>query len=69
VSPWATATRRGIIPIVLGIACFLASIPAVEDLDPLLKGIGSLLVVLGLIIIIATGRTLAAEERRIGRGV
>jgi len=68
VSPWATATRRGIIPIVLGIACFLASIPAVEDLDPLFKGIGSLLVVLGLIIILATGRTLAAEERRIGAG-
>jgi energy-converting hydrogenase Eha subunit C len=66
VSPWASATRRGIVPIVLGIVCFLASIPAVEDLDPLLKGIGSILVVLGLIIIIATARTLVAEERRVG---
>ena len=37
VSPWAAATRRGIVPIVLGILCFIASAPAIEDLDPLLK--------------------------------
>jgi len=66
VSPWAAATRRGIVPIVLGILCFIASAPAIEDLDPLLKGIGSILVVLGLVIILATARTLTAEQKRIG---
>ena len=64
---WRTALRRGGVPIVLGILCWLASIPAIEDLDPLLKGLGAIFVVLGLIIVLATGRTLAAEERRIGR--
>ncbi len=63
---WRTALRRGIVPIVLGIACFVASVPAIEDLDPLLKGLGAILVVLGLIVVVATGRTLSAEERRIG---
>jgi peptidoglycan/LPS O-acetylase OafA/YrhL len=63
---WATALRRGAIPIVLGLLCFLASIPAIEDLDPLFKGLGAILVVLGLIVIVATGRTLSAEEKRIG---
>ena len=38
----------------LGLACLVASIPAIEDLDPLLKGLGAILVVLGLIIIVAT---------------
>jgi peptidoglycan/LPS O-acetylase OafA/YrhL len=66
---WRTAIRRGSIPIVLGILCFLASIPAIEDLDPLFKGVGTILVVLGLIVIIATGRTLSAEEKRVGRRV
>ena len=50
----------------LGILCFVASVPAIEDLDPLLKGLGAILVVLGLIIVVATGRTLSAEEKRIG---
>jgi peptidoglycan/LPS O-acetylase OafA/YrhL len=66
VTPWGRAVRRGAVPIVLGLACWIASIPAIEDLDPLLKGIGSILIVLGLIIVLATGRTLSAEERRIG---
>jgi len=63
---WVRALRRGAVPIVLGIACWIASIPAIEDLDPLLKWVGALFVVLGLVIIIATGRTYAAEEKRIG---
>jgi len=65
---WATAFRRGAIPIVLGILCFVASIPAIEDLDPLLKGLGVILVVLGLVIVLATARTVAAEEKRVGAG-
>ena len=40
--------------------------PAIEDLDGLFKGGGAILVALGLIIIIATARTLTAEEKRIG---
>ena len=63
---WARALRRGSLPLVLGIACWIASIPAIEDLDPLLKWLGLILVVLGLVIIVATGRTFSAEERRIG---
>ena len=63
---WRTAIRRGAMPVLLGLACLVASWPAIEDLDPLLKGLGAILVVLGLIIVVATGRTLAAEERRIG---
>ena len=63
---WRTAIRRGIVPVVLGVACLVAAVPAIEDLDPLLKGIGSILVVLGLVIILATARTLTAEQKRIG---
>ena len=63
---WRTAIRRGLVPVVLGILCFVASVPAIEDLDPLLKGLGAILVVLGLILIVATGRTLSAQESRIG---
>ena len=63
---WRTALRRSAIPLVLGIVCLIASGPAIEDLDPLLKGVGAILIVLGLIILLATGRTLAAEEKRIG---
>ena len=62
---WRTAIRRGIIPLVLGVVCFVLAWPAIEDLDPLFKGLGAILVVLGLIIIIATARTLTAEEKRI----
>jgi hypothetical protein len=47
---WSRAIRRGLIPIVLGVVCWLASIPATEDLDPLLKWVGLILVVLGLVI-------------------
>jgi peptidoglycan/LPS O-acetylase OafA/YrhL len=63
---WVTASRRGAVPIMLGILCFVASVPAIEDLDPLLKGLGAILVVLGLIVIVATGRNLSAQESRIG---
>ena len=63
---WRTALRRGAIPIGLGIVCLVAAVPAIEDLDPLLRGLGVILVVLGLIIVLATGRTLSAEEKRIG---
>ena len=51
---WRTALRRGGIPIVLGIVCLVAAVPAIEDLDPLLRGLGAILVVLGLIIVVAT---------------
>jgi hypothetical protein len=63
---WQTALRRGIVPILLGVVCLVLSWPATEDLDPLFKGLGTILVVLGLIITLATGRSLAAEEKRIG---
>jgi hypothetical protein len=43
--------------------------PAIEDLDGLLKGLGAILVTLGLVITVATARTLTAEENRIGRRV
>jgi peptidoglycan/LPS O-acetylase OafA/YrhL len=61
---WATALRRGSVPLVLGVLCWLASIPAIEDLDTLFKGLAGIFIVLGLVIVVATGRTLAAEERR-----
>ena len=64
---WTAALRRGSIPLALGIVCFVLAWPAIEDLDGLLKGAGTILVALGLIIIIATARMLAAEEKRIGR--
>jgi hypothetical protein len=62
---WATAIRRGLIPLVLGVVCFVLARPAIEDLDGLFKGLGAILVVLGLIIIVATARTLTAEEKRL----
>ncbi len=65
-SAWATAIRRGIVPLVLGVVCFVLAWPAIEDLDGLFKGVGAILVVLGLVIIVATARTLTAEEKRIG---
>ena len=61
---WTHALRRGALPLVLGILCWIASLPAIEDLDTLLKGLGGILVALGLVIVVATGRTLGAEERR-----
>jgi hypothetical protein len=67
--PWLRALRRGAIPLGLGLVCLLLSWPAIEDLDPLLKGLGAILIVLGLIIVVSTARTLSAEERRIGRPV
>ena len=65
-NPWAAAIRRGLVPVVLGVICFALSWPAIEDLDPLFKGVGTILVVIGLVIIVATARTLTAEEKRIG---
>jgi peptidoglycan/LPS O-acetylase OafA/YrhL len=67
-NPWATAIKRGIVPIVLGLLCLLASIPAIEDLDGLFKGLGAILVVLGLIIVVANARTLSAQQKRVGSG-
>ena len=64
--PWQRATRRGIVPIVLGLVCFALSWRASQALDPLFKGVGAILVVLGLVIVVATARTLTAEEKRIG---
>jgi len=64
--PWSAATRRGIVPVLLGVICFVLSWPATEDLDPLFKGVGAILVVIGLVIIVATARTLTAEEKRVG---
>jgi hypothetical protein len=61
-----TAIRRGSVPLGLGLMCLVLSWPAIEDLDPLLKGLGTILVALGLVIILATARTLTAEEKRIG---
>jgi hypothetical protein len=61
-----TAIRRGSVPLGLGLVCLVLSWPAIEDLDPLLKGLGTILVALGLVIILATARTLTAEEKRIG---
>jgi len=61
---WKPAIRRGIVPIVLGVICFALSWPSIEDLDWLFKALGAILVALGLIIIVATARTLTAEEKR-----
>ncbi len=58
-----SAVRRGAVPLVLGVVCLVLSWPATEDLDPLLTGLGVILLVLGLVIVLATARTLAAEER------
>jgi peptidoglycan/LPS O-acetylase OafA/YrhL len=63
---WSTAARRGLIPVLLGVVCLVVSVPATEDLDPLLKGLGAIFIVLGLLVVMATGRSLAAEEKRIG---
>jgi hypothetical protein len=63
---WRGAIRRGIVPVVLGVICFALARPAIEDLDWLFKALGAILVALGLIIIVATARTLTAEEKRIG---
>ena len=65
-TPWATATKRGIVPIVLGILCLLASIPAIEDLDPLLKGLGAILVVRGVALASWRARPLMFEGKRVG---
>jgi hypothetical protein len=53
----------------VGVLCLLLSWPAIEDLDGLLKGLGAILVILGLTITVASARTYAAEESRIGRRV
>ena len=66
---WRSALRRGGILIALGLVCLLLSWPAIEDLDGLLKGLGAILVILGLVITVTTARTLTAEQSRIGRRV
>jgi peptidoglycan/LPS O-acetylase OafA/YrhL len=67
-SAWTRAIRRGLLPIALGVVCWIVSIPATEDLDPLLKWLGLIFVVLGLVTIVASGRTYAADERVLARG-
>jgi hypothetical protein len=62
------AARRGLVPLALGVACLVVAWPAIEDLDRLLKGLGTILVVLGVIIVVASARTYTAEEKRIGPG-
>jgi hypothetical protein len=61
---WARAVRRGILPIVLGVLCWIASFPAIEDLDSLLKGLAVILVLLGLVIVVASGRRYTADAER-----
>jgi hypothetical protein len=61
---WARALRRGVIPIALGLVCWIASVPAIEDLDTLLKWLGLIFVLLGLVIVVASGRRFAADDRR-----
>lgn len=65
-SAWLAAARRGAVPLVAGLVCLALSWPANQDLDRLLKGLGAILLVLGLVIVVATARTLSAEYKRIG---
>ena len=58
------ALRRGAAPLGLGVLALAVSWPASEDLDPLLKGVAAILLVLGLVIVVATARTFSAEEAR-----
>ena len=60
--------RRGAVPLGLGVLALVASWPASEDLDPLLKGLALILVGLGLVIVLATARTLSAEAKRLSGG-
>lgn len=62
-SPLQAAVGRGTVPIALGLLCLVVSWPASEDLDPLLNGLGAILVVLGLVFVVATTRTLTAGQR------
>jgi len=64
---WRGAVRRGIIPLLLGVICWVLAWPAIEDLDWLLQAVGAILVALGLIIIVGTARMLTAEEKRVGQ--
>jgi peptidoglycan/LPS O-acetylase OafA/YrhL len=63
---WVAALRRGAIPIALGLVCWVLATWALDDLHPLLVWLGILLVALGAVIVVANGRTLSAEERRLG---
>ena len=62
---WRAALRRAAIPLVLGVVCLLVAWPAIEDLDWLLKAVGTILLILGGIIAVATARALTAEEKRL----
>ena len=64
---WRGAVRRGIIPLLLGVICWVLAWPAIEDLDWPLQAVGAILVALGLIIIVGTARMLTAEEKRVGQ--
>ena len=61
--PWQAALRRARVPLGLGVLCLLVTLPATEDLDPLLRWVGVILVVTGLVIVVATARTLSAGRR------
>ncbi len=63
---WPLAVRRGIVPILAGLVCLALSWTADAALAPVFQGLGAILLVLGLIIVLATARTLRAEEKRIG---
>ena len=47
-------------PLGLGLLALAVSWPASEDLDPLLKGLALILIVVGLVIVVATARTFSA---------
>ena len=54
--------RRATVPLVLGVVCLLVAVPAVEDLDRLLRGVGVLLLVLAAVIVAATALTRPDDE-------
>ena len=62
---WARAIRCGFPVIVLGIACWVVSLWAIEDLHALLVWVGLIMVALGLLIIVASERRFAADDRRV----
>lgn len=46
--------RRALIPFALAVVCFLAAQWGVDDMVGLLRGIGWILIVLGVVILVAT---------------
>lgn len=64
-SAWARAIRRGAIPIALGVLCWVLSLWAIEDLHSLLVWVGFILVALGAVIVVASGRRFTVDDRRV----